>query len=137
MARIIGEWEGAPVWRCAGNGVPREMGSVRRLLDQDRGLSSLPGAACSWRFLPLPIAIAATAAMRCISAAPKAPASCGPPRTVLPRGAPCVIVAIQRDDQILLAQHTCCHRGFEAYPHGAGRFRRSGRNAGARRWRAK
>ncbi|WP_275897751.1 NADH pyrophosphatase zinc ribbon domain-containing protein, partial [Klebsiella aerogenes] len=42
MARVIGEWEGAPVWLVR-QAMPREMGSVRQLLDLDRGLFQLAG----------------------------------------------------------------------------------------------
>lgn len=42
LAQIIGEWGGTPVWLVR-QAMPHDMGSVRQLLDLDRGLFQLAG----------------------------------------------------------------------------------------------
>ncbi|GAJ65663.1 NADH pyrophosphatase [Edwardsiella piscicida] len=108
----IGEWQGMPVWLLCLT-YPQDMTSVRQLIDADRGLFQLAGRGVqlaeffqSHRFC----------------------GSCGHPmhasqqewarlcahcqQRYYPQIAPCIIVAIRRDDHILLARHNRHRNGI-------------------------
>ncbi len=102
----IGEWQGEPVWMIRQNR-RHDMGSVRLLIDQDVGLFQLAGRGvqlaefyrshqfcgyCGHTMHPSKTEWA----MLCDHCRER----------YYPQIAPCIIVAIRRDDSILLAQHT-------------------------------
>lgn len=104
-AMPIGEWEGEPVWFIQ-QSRHQEMGSVRQVLDQDAGLFQLAGRGvqlaefyrshkfcgyCGHTMHPSKTEWA----MLCDHCRER----------YYPQIAPCIIVAIRRDDRILLAQH--------------------------------
>ena len=108
----IGEWQGEPVWLIQ---QPRrnDMGSVRQVLDQDVGLFQLAGRGvqlaefyrshkycgyCGHTMHPSKTEWA----MLCSHCRER----------YYPQIAPCIIVAIRRDDSILLAQHTRHRNGI-------------------------
>ncbi|MBJ3816367.1 NAD(+) diphosphatase [Shimwellia pseudoproteus] len=106
FARQIGEWQGEPVWLVC-QSQPGEMGSVRQLIDQEPGLFQLAGRGvqlaefyrshqycgyCGHEMHPSKTEWA----MLCNHCRER----------YYPQIAPCIIVAIRRDDTILLAQHT-------------------------------
>ncbi|UGA51319.1 MULTISPECIES: NAD(+) diphosphatase [Dickeya] len=104
-ARQVGEWQGEPVWLVLQDKTS-DMGSVRQLLDQDAGLFQLAGRAvqlaefyrshrfCGYCGHEMSVS---TTELACLCAHCK--------ERYYPQIAPCVIVAIRRDDKILLAQH--------------------------------
>ncbi|MDU7916238.1 MAG: NAD(+) diphosphatase [Klebsiella grimontii] len=102
----IGEWQGEPVWLVRQDR-RHEMGSLRQVLDQDAGLFQLAGRGIqlaefyrSHKFCGYcghPMHPSKTEwAMLCSHCRER----------YYPQIAPCIIVAIRRDDAILLAQHT-------------------------------
>ena len=108
----IGEWQGDPVWLVRQDR-RHEMGSLRQVLDQDAGLFQLAGRGIqlaefyrSHKFCGYcghPMHPSKTEwAMLCSHCRER----------YYPQIAPCIIVAIRRDDSILLAQHTR-HRNGE------------------------
>ncbi len=103
----LGEWQGEAVWLVRQDR-RRDMGSLRRVLDQDHGLFPVSrGAGSSWPSFIDRINSAATAVTRCMSVKTEWAMLCGHCRErYYPQIAPCIIVAIRRDDSILLAQHT-------------------------------
>ncbi|GKX57672.1 NADH pyrophosphatase [Leminorella grimontii] len=106
----IGEWQSHPVWLVRQSRA-RDMASVRQLLNEDRGLFQLAGRAVQ---------------LEDFYRAHRFCGYCGHAMTIsdrewaclcpnchqryYPQIAPCVIVAIRREDKILLAQHNR-HRG--------------------------
>lgn len=104
-ARMIGEWQGEPVWLiCASR--PDNMASLRQLLDQDVGLFQLAGRGvqlaefyrshrwcgyCGHEMHPSKREFA------CLCSHCR--------ERYYPQIAPCIIVAIRRGDEILLANH--------------------------------
>ncbi|CAK8739396.1 hypothetical protein SODG_002993 [Sodalis praecaptivus] len=64
LALPIGEWAGEPVWLVRQT-MPRDMGSVRQMLDAEPGLFQWPGGACSLRSSSVRIVIAVIAATGC------------------------------------------------------------------------
>ncbi|MCA1924532.1 NAD(+) diphosphatase [Buttiauxella noackiae] len=106
----IGEWESEPVWLVRQNR-RADMGSVRQVIDQDPGLFQLAGRGVqlaefyrSHKFCGYcghEMHVSKTEwAMLCSHCRER----------YYPQISPCIIVAIRRDDHILLAQHTR-HRG--------------------------
>lgn len=102
---IIGEWQGDPVWLIRENR-PDQMGSVRQIIDLDSGLFQLAGRGvqlaefirshryCGYCGHEMHLSNRENA---CLCA------HCH--QRYYPQIAPCIIVAIRRDDKILLAQH--------------------------------
>lgn len=109
-ARLIGEWLGLPVWLVR-QSMRHDMTSVRQLIDQDRGLFQLAGRGvqlaeffrshhyCGYCGQAMQISKSEWASL-CPHCRER----------YYPQIAPCVIVAIRRNDEILLAQHQR-HRG--------------------------
>ena len=108
----IGEWEGEPVWMIRQNR-RQEMGTVRQVIEQDAGLFQLAGRGvqlaefyrshkfcgyCGHTMHPSKTEWA----MLCDHCRER----------YYPQIAPCIIVAIRRDDKILLAQHTRHRNGI-------------------------
>lgn len=105
-ASVIGEWQGEPVYLICENR-SEDMGSLRQLLDQDVILFQLAGRGiqlaefyrshkfCGYCGHPMHLSKTERACL------------CSHCRQrYYPQIAPCIIVAIRRDDKILLAQHT-------------------------------
>ncbi|MEV9509171.1 NAD(+) diphosphatase [Klebsiella variicola] len=102
----IGEWQGESVWMVRQDR-RHDMGSLRQVLDQDPGLFQLAGRGiqlaefyrshkfCGYCGHPMH-ASKSEWAMLCSHCRER----------YYPQIAPCIIVAIRRDDSILLAQHT-------------------------------
>ncbi len=102
----IGEWQGESVWMVRQDR-RHDMGSLRQVLDQDPGLFQLAGRGiqlaefyrshkfCGYCGHPMH-ASKSEWAMLCSHCRER----------YYPQIAPCIIVAIRRDDAILLAQHT-------------------------------
>jgi NAD+ diphosphatase len=108
----IGEWDGEPVWMIRQNR-RQEMGTVRQVIEQDPGLFQLAGRGvqlaefyrshkfcgyCGHTMHPSKTEWA----MLCDHCRER----------YYPQIAPCIIVAIRRDDKILLAQHTRHRNGI-------------------------
>lgn len=104
-ARLIGEWQEAPVWLLC-HQHENEMFSVRQLLNSDSGLFQLAGRAVqlaefyrSHHFCGCCGAVMTSSqsewARVCVA--------CG--QHCYPQIAPCIIVAIRREQEILLARH--------------------------------
>jgi len=101
----IGEWEGEPVWLVRQNR-RQDMASVRQLIDQDAALFQLAGRGvqlaefyrshqfCGYCGHEMYVSQHEWA-MMCTHCRER----------YYPQIAPCIIVAIRRDDKILLAQH--------------------------------
>ena len=111
-ARQIGEWQGEPVWLVR-QAMHNHMVSARQLLDKDRGLFQLVGRGvqlaefyrshkfCGYCGHEMQVSKTEWAAL------------CGHCRErYYPQIAPCIIVAIRREDTILLAQHTRHRNGI-------------------------
>ncbi len=111
-ALAIGEWEGDPVWLVQQHR-RQDMASVRQLIDQDVGLFQLAGRGvqlaefyrshkfcgyCGHAMHPSKTEWA----MLCSHCRER----------YYPQIAPCIIVAIRREDKILLAQHTRHRNGI-------------------------
>lgn len=105
-ASVIGEWQGKPVYLICEN-QPEDMGSLRQLLDQEVGLFQLAGRGiqlaefyrshkfCGYCGHPMHLSKTERACL------------CSHCRQrYYPQIAPCIIVAIRRGDEILLAKHT-------------------------------
>ncbi|TKI03137.1 NAD(+) diphosphatase [Martelella alba] len=109
-ATRIGQWQGSPVWLVR-HAMPQDMGSVRQLIDQEAGLFQLAGRGaqlaefyrshryCGYCGHPMRISEKEWACL-CDHCHER----------YYPQIAPCIIVAIRRGVEILLAQHTR-HRG--------------------------
>ena len=101
-ALLLGEWQGDPVWLVQ---QPRrhDMASVRQLIDREPGLFQLAGRGVqlgefyrSHKYCGHPMQPSQTEwAMLCSHCRER----------YYPQIAPCVIVAIRRDDALLLARH--------------------------------
>lgn len=110
MARAIGEWEGLPVWLVR-QAMPQDMGSVRQLLELDRGLFQLAGRGVQLADFYRSHRYCGYCGHEMHLSRTESACLCGNCRErYYPQIAPCVIVAIRRDDEILLAQHVR-HRG--------------------------
>lgn len=109
-ARQIGEWQGETVWLVRRK-MPADMASVRQLLDVDRGLFQLAGRGVQLaEFYRSHLFCGYCGAEMHASRSEWASLCAHCRERYYPQIAPCVIVAIRRDDQILLAQHVR-HRG--------------------------
>lgn len=135
----IGEWQGEPVWLVQQQR-RHDMGSVRQVIDLDVGLFQLAGRGvqlaefyrshkycgyCGHEMYPSKTEWA----MLCSHCRER----------YYPQIAPCIIVAIRRDDSILLAQHTRHRNGVHTVLAGfveSGRNPRTGSRAGSdgREW---
>ncbi len=82
------------------------MGSVRQVIDQDTGCSNWLDEAYNWRSFTDRINTVVTAGMMYPSKTEWAMLCSHCRERYYPQIAPCIIVAIRRDDSILLAQHT-------------------------------
>ncbi|WP_075183594.1 NAD(+) diphosphatase [Pantoea sp. 1.19] len=110
--RKIGEWQGDPVWLIQGE-QPQQMGSLRQLLDVDKGLFQLAGRGvqlaeffrshrwCGYCGHEMRHSRSEWACLcdRCR-------------QRYYPQIAPCMIVAIRRGDAILLAEHQRSRNGI-------------------------
>jgi NAD+ diphosphatase len=105
IGRQIGEWQGAPVWLVR-QAMDNNMFSARQLLDQDKGLFQLVGRGvqlaefyrshkfCGYCGHEMQVSKTEWAAL------------CSHCRErYYPQIAPCIIVAIRKGEEILLAQH--------------------------------
>lgn len=109
-AAPIGEWQGSTLWLVRAS-MARDMASVRQIIDGDAGLFQLAGRGvqlaefyrshryCGYCAQPMRISNKEWACL-CDHCHER----------YYPQIAPCIIVAIRRGDEILLAQHTR-HRG--------------------------
>lgn len=111
-AMQIGEWEGEPVWLVPQNR-PSDMGSVRQLIAVDPALFQLAGRGVqlaeffrSHRFCGY------CGHEMYLSKSEWAMMCSGCRERYYPQIAPCIIVAIRRDDHILLAQHNRHRNGI-------------------------
>jgi NAD+ diphosphatase len=108
--RQIGEWQGFPVWLVRKPQV-RDMGSVRQLLDQDRGLFQLVGRGVQLSEFYRSHRFCGYCGHEMHPSKTEWAALCNHCRErYYPQIAPCMIVAIRRGEEILLAQHVR-HRG--------------------------
>jgi len=108
--RQIGEWEGVPVWLVC-QPMPKEMGSVRQLLDRERGLFQLAGRGVQLANFYRSHKFCGYCGHEMVLSRTESACLCNHCRErYYPQIAPCVIVAIRRNDEILLAQHVR-HRG--------------------------
>lgn len=111
---VIGEWQGETVWLVRENR-DKDMGSVRRLIDQDARLFQLAGRGVQlaefyrshrWCGYCGHEMYSSKAENACLCA------HCH--QRYYPQIAPCIIVAIRHQDKILLAQHAR-HRSSHVY----------------------
>ncbi|MES4611025.1 MAG: NAD(+) diphosphatase [Ewingella sp.] len=112
ICRQIGEWQGAPVWLVR-QAMDNNMFSARQLLDQDKGLFQLVGRGvqlaefyrshkfCGYCGHEMQVSKTEWAAL------------CSHCRErYYPQIAPCIIVAIRKGEEILLAQHVRHRNGI-------------------------
>jgi NAD+ diphosphatase len=112
IGRQIGEWQGAPVWLVR-QAMDNDMFSARQLLDQDKGLFQLVGRGvqlaefyrshkfCGYCGHEMQVSKTEWAAL------------CSHCRErYYPQIAPCIIVAIRKGEEILLAQHVRHRNGI-------------------------
>ncbi|ELY4128636.1 NAD(+) diphosphatase [Cronobacter malonaticus] len=102
----IGLWEDAPVWLVLQKR-ESEMSSVRQLIDQDAGLFQLAGRGVQLAEFYRSHKYCGYCGHEMHPSKTEWAMLCGHCRErYYPQIAPCIIVAIRRDDKILLAQHT-------------------------------
>ncbi|MGU0171433.1 NAD(+) diphosphatase [Escherichia coli] len=101
----IGEWQGEPVWLVQQQR-RHDMGRYVRSLISMLGCFNWPDEAYNWRSFTDRINTVVTAGMKCIRAKPNGRCCAAIAVSVTTRKSPRIIVAIRRDDSILLAQHT-------------------------------
>ena len=112
IGRQIGEWQGAPVWLVR-QAMDNNMFSARQMLDQDKGLFQLVGRGvqlaefyrahkfCGYCGHEMQVSKTEWAAL------------CSHCRErYYPQIAPCIIVAIRKGEEILLAQHVRHRNGI-------------------------
>lgn len=110
LARQIGEWEAVPVWLIC-QAMPKEMGSVRQLLELERGLFQLAGRGVQLANFYRSHKFCGYCGHKMVLSRTENACLCSAcHERYYPQIAPCVIVAIRRNDEILLAQHVR-HRG--------------------------
>ncbi|WP_413736614.1 NAD(+) diphosphatase [Sodalis sp. RH21] len=110
QAAPIGEWEGAPAWLIRQT-MPQDMGSVRQIIDGDAGLFQLAGRGVQLAEFYRAHHYCGYCGHITRSSKKEWACLCDHCRErYYPQIAPCIIVAIRRGDDILLAQHTR-HRG--------------------------
>ncbi|ALB61309.1 NADH pyrophosphatase [Cronobacter condimenti 1330] len=101
----IGTWEDAPVWLVLQKR-DEEMGSVRQLIDQEAGLFQLAGRGVQLAEFYRSHKYCGYCGHEMHPSKTEWAMLCGHCRErYYPQIAPCIIVAIRRDDKILLAQH--------------------------------
>ncbi|PHI28717.1 NAD(+) diphosphatase [Budvicia aquatica] len=109
-AHRIGEWQSESVWLVCKEQA-REMASVRQLLDEDRGLFQLAGRAVQLEEFYRAHKFCGYCGNKMHVSDREWACLCNHCRQrYYPQIAPCIIVAIRREDKILLAQHNR-HRG--------------------------
>ncbi|EMA4770289.1 NAD(+) diphosphatase [Cronobacter sakazakii] len=102
----IGLWEDAPVWLVLQKR-EKDMASVRQLIDQDAGLFQLAGRGVQLAEFYRSHKYCGYCGHEMHPSKTEWAMLCGHCRErYYPQIAPCIIVAIRRDDKILLAQHT-------------------------------
>ncbi|ELY2768725.1 NAD(+) diphosphatase [Cronobacter malonaticus] len=102
----IGIWEDAPVWLVLQKR-ESEMASVRQLIDQDAGLFQLAGRGVQLAEFYRSHKYCGYCGHEMHPSKTEWAMLCGHcHERYYPQIAPCIIVAIRRDDKILLAQHT-------------------------------
>ncbi|EOC0419356.1 NAD(+) diphosphatase [Cronobacter malonaticus] len=102
----IGIWEDAPVWLVLQKR-EKDMASVRQLIDQDAGLFQLAGRGVQLAEFYRSHKYCGYCGHEMHPSKTEWAMLCGHCRErYYPQIAPCIIVAIRRDDKILLAQHT-------------------------------
>lgn len=109
-AQCIGEWQGEPVWLVCKK-VPQDMMTVRALLGQDKAFFQLAGKAVQLEDFYRSHKYCGYCGHEMYKSDREWACLCRHCRQrYYPQIAPSVIVAIRRDDKILLAQHAR-HRG--------------------------
>ncbi|EPN9529494.1 NAD(+) diphosphatase [Cronobacter malonaticus] len=102
----IGLWQDAPVWLVLQKR-EKDMASVRQLIDQDAGLFQLAGRGVQLAEFYRSHKYCGYCGHEMHPSKTEWAMLCGHCRErYYPQIAPCIIVAIRRDDKILLAQHT-------------------------------
>ncbi|KAB8308323.1 NAD(+) diphosphatase [Erwinia endophytica] len=103
---VIGEWQGEPVWLICGSRKD-EMGSLRQILDQDVGLFQLAGRGIQLAEFYRSHKWCGYCGHEMHHSKTEWACLCRHCRQrYYPQIAPCIIVAIRRGEEILLAQHT-------------------------------
>ncbi|AEX53994.1 NAD(+) diphosphatase [Rahnella aquatilis] len=111
-ARQIGEWQGEPVWLVR-QAMPNHMFSARQLLDQDRGLFQLVGRGVQLSEFYRSHQFCGYCGHEMHVSKTEWAALCGHcHERYYPQIAPCIIVAIRKGDEILLAQHVRHRNGI-------------------------
>ena len=109
---IIGEWQGEPVWLIRATR-PQEMGSLRQLLDQESGLFQLVGRGIQLAEFYRSHRWCGYCGHEMHHSKTEWACLCSHCRQrYYPQIAPCIIVAIRRGEEILLAQHTRHRNGI-------------------------
>jgi NAD+ diphosphatase len=104
-AHQIGEWEGRPMWLIE-EARRQDMVSVRQLIDVDRGLFQLVGRGVQLAEFFRSHTFCGYCGHEMYSSRSEWASMCPNCRQrYYPQIAPCIIVAIRRGDEILLAQH--------------------------------
>ncbi|OON35553.1 NADH pyrophosphatase [Izhakiella australiensis] len=108
----IGEWQGEPVWLIRENR-SEHMGSVRQLIDLDPGLFQLAGRGVQLAEFYRSHRWCGYCGHEMHASKTEWASLCGHCRQrYYPQIAPCIIVAIRRGPEILLAQHTRHRNGI-------------------------
>ncbi|WP_034948869.1 NAD(+) diphosphatase [Erwinia oleae] len=108
----IGEWQGDAVWLVRENRA-QEMGSLRQLLDREPGLFQLVGRGLQLAEFYRSHKWCGYCGHEMHTSRTEWACLCGHCRQrYYPQIAPCIIVAIRRGDEILLAQHTRHRNGI-------------------------
>ncbi len=111
-ASQIGVWQGEPVWLVAQNR-SQDMGSVRQLIDQDTALFQLAGRGVQLAEFWRSHKYCGYCGHEMHPSQREWAMLCGHCRErYYPQIAPCIIVAIRREDKILLAQHNRHRNGI-------------------------
>ncbi|WP_058914239.1 NAD(+) diphosphatase [Entomohabitans teleogrylli] len=109
---LVGEWRGEPVWLVRQQR-RRDMGSVRQIIDQDVGLFQLAGRGVQLAEFYRSHRYCGYCGHEMHPSKTEWAVLCGHcHQRYYPQIAPCVIVAIRREDHILLAQHTRHRNGI-------------------------
>ncbi|MEM6162675.1 NAD(+) diphosphatase [Erwinia sp. P6884] len=109
---LIGEWLGDPVWLIR-ESRSDDMGSLRQLIDQDAGLFQLVGRGIQLAEFYRSHKWCGYCGHEMHQSRTEWACLCNHCRQrYYPQIAPCIIVAIRRNDQILLAQHTRHRNGI-------------------------
>lgn len=102
---IIGEWQGDPVWLIR-ESRSDQMGSIRQIIDLESGLFQLVGRGVQLAEFIRSHRYCGYCGHEMHLSGSENACLCGHCRQrYYPQIAPCIIVAIRRDDKILLAQH--------------------------------